>query len=76
MTRRFNPLDTAPKKYQNAGLRKNTTSKKVPEPVDPFQSGGLNDEDADAVRPSLRKYLERDHAHGHSVCPFPSASFI
>jgi hypothetical protein len=45
--------DIVPKKYPNAGLRKDAGSKKVQESIDPFQNGGLNDEDADAVRPSF-----------------------
>jgi len=38
-----------------AGLRKGATSKtlKMAESIDPFQSGGLNDEDAQAVHPSF-----------------------
>jgi len=74
--RRFSSLDIAPKKYQNAGLRKNAIFKKPSEPVDPFQSGGLNDEDAYAVRPTPRKDLERHHSRGRNVCLFSTASFI
>jgi hypothetical protein len=46
------PLDAVPKKYQNAGLRKDFKSKKL-EVVDPLASGGLNDEDAFSERPKF-----------------------
>ena len=48
-------VDSAPKRYQNAGLRKDFKSKlkKLPEDIDPFQSGGLDDEDAISVRPTF-----------------------
>lgn len=86
---RFTALDTAPKKYQSAGLRKNTLSKKAQEPVDPFQSGGLHDEDADAVRPPFRRdpapappmpmypgNLKRNHLYKNDVRPFLLVSSI
>ena len=53
---KFPPLDTAPKKYQNAGLRKDNTvkSKSVDsEAIDLYESGGLNDEDIYSERPSF-----------------------
>jgi len=48
-------VDSAPKRYQNAGLQKDfkLKSKKLPEDIDPFQSGGLDDEDAISVRPAF-----------------------
>jgi hypothetical protein len=48
-------VDSAPKRYQNAGLRKDfkSKSKKLPKDIDPFQSGGLDDEDAISVRPAF-----------------------
>ncbi|KAI0298193.1 hypothetical protein BC826DRAFT_907194 [Russula brevipes] len=52
----FTPFDSAPRKYQNAGLRSDTKAKKArkaPEVIDPLQSGGLNDEDAISARPSF-----------------------
>ena len=42
-----------PKKYQNAGLRKNSRPKKAEETFDPHQSGGLNDYDASSTRPAF-----------------------
>jgi hypothetical protein len=52
---RFN---TAPKKYANSSLRQpeKSTGKnavKNPKPIDPFEDGGLNEEDADATHPSF-----------------------
>ena len=60
----FTSLDTAPKTYQNSGLRKNIPSKKLSELIDPLQSGGLNDEDAKAARPS-----ESERRHGNPPIP-------
>ncbi|KDR70756.1 hypothetical protein GALMADRAFT_144627 [Galerina marginata CBS 339.88] len=45
------PSDFEPKKYQNAGLRKISKPKKAEETFDPYQSGGLNDDDASSTRP-------------------------
>jgi hypothetical protein len=55
----FTPFDEAPKKYMNSGLRqdvlvKKATVAKALEPIDPLQSGGLDDEDAHATRPSFK----------------------
>ena len=60
----FTSLDTAPKTYQNSGLRKNIPSKKLSELIDPLQSGGLNDEDAKAARPS-----ESERRHDNPPVP-------
>jgi hypothetical protein len=52
----FTPFDTAPKKYTNAGLREKVVIKKMAkasEFIDLFQSGGLNEEDANATCPSF-----------------------
>ncbi len=46
-------FSAAPKKYQNAGLQKDFKSRRAPEDIDPFQSGGLNDKDIISVRPSF-----------------------
>lgn len=46
-------MDAEPKKYERSGLRKDLKVKKVEETFDPFQSGGLNDEDASSTRPSF-----------------------
>jgi hypothetical protein len=51
--RRFTAFDSAPKKYQNAGLQKDLNPKRAPEDIDPFQSGGLDDEDIISVWPSF-----------------------
>ncbi|KAF8235650.1 hypothetical protein L208DRAFT_1538780, partial [Tricholoma matsutake] len=51
--RRFTAFDSAPKKYQNAGLQKDLNPKRAPEDIDPFQSGGLDDEDIILVQPSF-----------------------
>lgn len=84
---RFAPLDTIPKKYPNPGLRKNlkSTSKKAPEPIDPFLSGGLQDEDADETRPPypaanrghdvppINRHppnLQRNYSRQNNVCLF------
>jgi hypothetical protein len=73
-----NSFTTAPKRYQNAGLRKKAIQN---EPYDPLQCGGLGDEDADAVRPRtlpprhgnpspttvFPKHLERDYTRKNNV---------
>ena len=46
-------LDLEPKKYQNAGLHKNSKPKKAKETFDPHQSGGLNDYDASSTYPAF-----------------------
>ena len=48
---RFTMDDTVPKKYLNAGLRNDPKPRKSPEAIDPFQSGGLGDNDALLVQP-------------------------
>jgi len=73
---------SVPKKYQNAGLRKDLKSKKVLEVSDPFENGGLEDDDIISVRPSfppprtraprpaLQKYpenLKRDESRRNDV---------
>ncbi|KAG5640305.1 hypothetical protein DXG03_009295 [Asterophora parasitica] len=47
----FTCLDIAPRKYANASLRKNLTAKKAPETINPFYSGGLDDDDIVSSRP-------------------------
>ncbi|KAH9980445.1 hypothetical protein BJV74DRAFT_887849 [Russula compacta] len=49
----FTAFDSAPKNYQNAGLREDLKSKRAPEIIDPFQSGGLDDEDIISDWPSF-----------------------
>jgi hypothetical protein len=75
-------LDGTPKKYQNAGLRKDLKSKKESEVIDTFQSGGLNDEDTISSRPPFPRSrapvrlaavqypqdLQRDHSRKNEVC--------
>ena len=46
-------FSTAPQRYQNTGLQKDFKLKNTPEDVDPFQSGGLHDEDVISVWPSF-----------------------
>ena len=72
---RFSASDSAPKKYQNTGLRKDLKSKRAPEVqdmdvVDPFQSGGLNDEDIISVRPQFPRSTH--NAAGHSAVAYPT----
>ena len=57
------PVDSAPKRYQSAGLRKDfkSKSKRLPEDIDPFQSGGLDDEDAISVRPTFPLLSHTSH---------------
>ncbi|KAF9472995.1 hypothetical protein BDN70DRAFT_967282 [Pholiota conissans] len=53
---RFPSLETAPKKYQNAGLRKDyniVQKSRNADVFDPFESGGLHDEDITSDRPPL-----------------------
>jgi hypothetical protein len=52
---RFTNLDTAPKKYPNAGLRKVTKPTIAADAVDPFENGGLNDEDIISARPTFSR---------------------
>jgi len=79
---RFTTFDSAPKKYQNAGLRKDLQLKRAPEDIDPFQVGGLDDEDIISVWPSFSPTnnvavhsdvafpadLQHDHLHKNKVC--------
>jgi hypothetical protein len=58
------PLHSEPKRYQNSGLRKDL-KKKVEETLDPFQSGGLDDEDASSTRPAFPR-TQRPHPDVHS----------
>jgi hypothetical protein len=79
-TDRFTPSNTAPKKYQNSGLRKNQQANRAPETPDPFLNGGLDDEDAISVPPLLPgqthkppmvtypEVLQRDHSRKNNVC--------
>ena len=53
--RRLPNSDSAPKKHMNSSFRKDLGSKlkKAEETIDPFTSGGLNDEDALSDRPTF-----------------------
>lgn len=53
-------MDAVPKKYQNAGFRKDFKAKTT---LDPFQNGGLDDEDASSVRPAF------SHTRGPQALP-------
>lgn len=56
-------LNTSPRKYNNSGLRKNPKTKKTQVVHDPFESGGLNDDDVVSVRPNFPpKPLVRTYA--------------
>jgi hypothetical protein len=44
-------VDTIPRTYSNAGLRKNRKPKKTPEVIDPLQNGGFGEEHLLSVRP-------------------------
>jgi len=85
---RFTPLDGMPKKYQDAGLRKDPRPKNASEVIDPFQSGGLNDEDTISSRPPFPRRapvpsaavqypqgLQRDHSHKNKVCQILSFKY-
>ena len=59
-------LDSEPKRYQNSGLRKDLKkNSKVEETFDPFQSGGLDDEDASSTRPAFPR-TQRSRPHVRS----------
>jgi hypothetical protein len=64
----FPTLDSEPKRYQNSGLRKDLKkNSKAEETFDPFQSGGLNDEDASSTRPTFpQARTQRSHPHVRS----------
>ncbi|KAF8221913.1 hypothetical protein L208DRAFT_1527612 [Tricholoma matsutake] len=70
---RFTTFDSAPKKYQNAGLQKDLNPKRAPEDIDPFQSGGLDDEDIILVQPSFPCTNNVAAVHSkHSDLAFPA----
>jgi len=85
-------LDAAPKKYQNAGFRKDFKVKTTEKAIDPFQNGGLDDEDASSVCPAFprtrgplpqaRNYepeakdLKRDHSRRNNVGIFALSHHI
>lgn len=64
----------------------------MPEDIDLFENGGLNDEDADAARPTLKaqrfiqfapkdrervgEYPERDPLRRNNVCGIVTCSFV
>ena len=92
---RFPTLDAAPQKYQNAGLRKDfkdVKAKKAEEAFDPFQSGGIDDEDAVSARPAFPqtqapaprarfqpeagKDLKRDHTRKNDVGSSPFLMYM
>ena len=59
-------LDSELKHYQNSGLRKDLkNNSKVEETFDPFQSGGLDDEDASSTRPAFPR-TQRPRPHVRS----------
>jgi hypothetical protein len=78
----------ASRNYAHSGLRepKNSMSKKTAKefkPVDPFENGGLDEDDADATRPAFEpkppafepkpfvrhgEYHERDPRRRNNVC--------
>ena len=65
-------LETAPRKYNNAGLRQDLKTKKTEEIVDPFQNGGLDDDHASSVRPNFPHGLSRTYAF-YGTPPEPEA---
>ena len=65
-------LETAPRKYNNAGLRQDLKTKKTEEIVDPFQNGGLDDDHASSVRPNFPRGLSRTYAF-YGTPPEPEA---
>ncbi len=46
-------LETAPRKYKNAGLQQDLKTKKTEETFNPFQNGGLDDDHASSVHPKF-----------------------
>ena len=71
---RLPTLGTAPKKYNNAGLRQDLKTKKTEETFDPFQNGGLDDDHASSVRPNFphAQGLKRTYAF-YGTLPEPKA---
>ncbi|KAI9511705.1 hypothetical protein F5148DRAFT_1146655 [Russula earlei] len=71
MTGRFTCIHAAPSMYANACLQepgKGKKTVKVPEDVDPFENGGLNEEDADAPHPAFEpqpfvQFAPKDREH-------------
>ena len=63
-------MDVAPKKYQNAGLRKDSTKARTQRPeeaLNPFENGGLDDEDVFSVRPAFpRSRGPAPQIHSHA----------
>jgi len=57
----------APKKYANAGLRnvKPSRAAKAAETVDPFENGGLNDEDASSTWPDFLYQAREESSNVH-----------
>ncbi|KAF9471430.1 hypothetical protein BDN70DRAFT_571699 [Pholiota conissans] len=69
---RFPSLKTAPKKYQNAGLRKDNNvvqKSRNADVFDPFESGGLHDEDITSDRPPLPSSNSRAERLGAQQFP-------
>lgn len=67
----------------NSGLRDNVKVKKATraeDSVDPLESGGLNEEDANATRPSFESAARKDRGESHergakrrnNACDIPS----
>jgi len=80
---RLTPFDTMPKKYTNSGLQDNVKVKKATrteDSVDPLESGGLNEEDANATHPSFKLAACKAHGESHecevkhcnNACNIPS----
>jgi hypothetical protein len=67
-------METALRKYNNAGLRQDLKTKKTEETLDPFQNGGLDDDHASSVRPKFPRArgLSRTYAF-YGTPPEPEA---
>ena len=74
LSRSPTPLETAPRKYNNAGLRQDLKTKKTEETLDPFQNGGLDDDHASSVHPNFPRArgLSRTYAF-YGTPPEPEA---
>ena len=71
---RLPTLETAPRKYNNAGLRQGLKTKKTEETFNPFENGGLDDDHASSVRPNFPRArgLSRTYAF-YGTLPEPEA---
>ncbi|PPQ83817.1 hypothetical protein CVT25_001031 [Psilocybe cyanescens] len=67
----FLDLESKPKSYKNAGIRKDFESKKSKENIDPLASGGLDDKDALSTHPDFPQAKARTQAQNQNQIPLP-----